>query len=218
LAQGGFGIVYLADVLDHKLRQYGDQVIVKKIKKSQMTDRDIQMFNQEISLMEYFKNEKHVAKLLGYSTDPFCMIMKYYEMGNLKQLIKTAGNLRKYQVHAFTRDISYGLREMHMKGVVHNDLKPDNVLLDMHNGEIICILTDVGISQIITHRILKVRQFQVVQIKGLSLAYAAPERIAMFRMKMALDPALADRQVIFSWDVYSLGIIMFELITAKTFG
>jgi hypothetical protein len=71
---------------------------------------------------------------------------------------------------------------------------------------------------VITPRILKVRQFQVVQIKGLSLAYAVPERIVMFRMKMALDPALAYRPVIFSWDVYALGIIMFELIIAKTSG
>ena len=136
-------------------------------------------------------------------------------MGSLKQFIKTARNLRKYQFHAFTRDIACGLRAMHFKGVVHNDLKPDNVLLDMFNGQIICILTDFGISQIITHRILKVRQFQVAQINGLSLVYAAPERIAEFMKKASL---VADRQVIFSWDVYSLGIIMFELITAKTVG
>jgi serine/threonine protein kinase len=103
-----------------------------------------------------------------------------------------------------------------MKGVVHNDLKPDNVLLDMHNGQTFCVLSDLGISQVITPQILKVGQFQVAQIKGMSLVYAAPERIAFFRNKSTLHPAQADRQVIFSWDLYSLGVIMFELLAAHT--
>jgi eukaryotic-like serine/threonine-protein kinase len=215
LAQGGFGVVFLADALDKRLRNYGDLVIVKKLKKPQLSDRDTQSFYQEISLMEYFKNEKFVAKLMGYSTDPFCLVMKYYEMGSLKQYLQNVTNRSKFHVISFCRDIASGLQAMHLKGVVHNDLKPDNVLLDMHNGQPFCVLSDLGISQVITPQILKIGQFQIVQIKGLSLAYAAPERIAVFRTKASLHPALADREVIFSWDLYSLGIIMFELLTAK---
>jgi eukaryotic-like serine/threonine-protein kinase len=216
LAQGGFGVVILAEALDHGLKQFGDLLIVKKLKKPQLSDRDSQLFYQEISLMEYFKNEKYVAKLLGYSTDPFCLIMKYYEMGSLSQFIKTATYRSKLHVISFCKDIASGLQAMHLKGVVHNDLKPDNILLDMHNGQTFCVLSDLGISQVITPQILKVGQFQVAQIKGLSLVYAAPERIAIFRNKYSLNPALAERQVIFSWDLYSLGVIMFELLTAQT--
>jgi eukaryotic-like serine/threonine-protein kinase len=216
LAQGGFGVVILADALDQGLKQFGDLVIVKKLKKPQLSDRDIKLFYQEISLMEYFKNEKHVAKLLGYSTDPFCLVMKYYEMGSLTQFLKTATNRCKLHVIYFSRDIASGLQAMHMKGVVHNDMKPDNVLLDMHNGQTFCVLSDLGISQVITPQILKVGQFQVAQIKGMSLVYAAPERIEMFKKKSSLHPALADRQVVFSWDLYSLGVILFELLTAQT--
>jgi serine/threonine protein kinase len=215
LAQGGFGVVIIADALDQRLKQFGDLVIVKKLKKPQLSDRDVKLFFQEISLMEYFKDNKYVAKLLGYSTDPFCMIVKYYEMGSLTQFIKTATNRCKMHVIYFSKDIACGLQAMHMKGVVHNDLKPDNVLLDIHNGSTFCVLSDLGISQVITPQILKVGQFQVAQIKGMSLMYAAPERIAIFRNKSSLHPALSDRQVIFSWDLYSLGVIMFELLTAQ---
>jgi serine/threonine protein kinase len=216
LAQGGFGIVILADALDQGLKQYGDQVIVKKLKKRQLSDIDMKLFYQEISLMEYFKNEKYVAKLLGFSIDPFCLVMKYYEMGSLSQFIKTATIRCKLHVLSFPRDIACGLQAMHQKGVVHNDLKPDNVLLDMHNGQTFCVLSDLGISQVITPQILKVGQFQVAQIKAMSLVYAAPERIEMFRKKAPLHPALADRQYIFSWDLHSLGVIMFELLTPRT--
>jgi eukaryotic-like serine/threonine-protein kinase len=215
LAQGGFGVVILADALDHGLKQFGDLVIVKKLKKPQLSDRDVKLFYQEISLMEYFKNEKYVAKLLGFSIDPFCLVMKYYEMGSLSQFIKTATYRCRLHVLSFSKDIACGLQAMHMKGVVHNDLKPDNVLLDMHNGQTLCVLSDLGISQVITGQILKVGQFQVAQIKGLSLVYAAPERLAIFRNKSSLHPALADRQVIVSWDLYSLGVIMFEVLTAQ---
>ena len=75
LAEGGFGTVALADALSPKLKQYGDQVIVKQLKQSRNSDRTIQLFNQEISLMEYFKGEKNIAKLLDYSTDPFSLVM-----------------------------------------------------------------------------------------------------------------------------------------------
>jgi eukaryotic-like serine/threonine-protein kinase len=216
LAQGGFGVVILADALDKSLKQFGDLVIVKKLKKPQLSEKDTQLFYQEISLMEYFKNEKYMAKLLGFSTDPFCLIMKYYEMGSLTQFLKSTNNRCKWHLLYFSRDIASGLQAMHLKGVVHNDLKPDNVLLDMHNGQTFCVLSDLGISQVITPQILKVGQFQVAQIKGMSLVYAAPERIEIFRNKAPLHPALADRQVIFSWDLYSLGVIMFELLTART--
>jgi serine/threonine protein kinase len=88
--------------------------------------------------------------------------------------------------------------------------------LDVHNGQTFCLLSDLGISQVITGQILKVGQFQVAQIKGLSLVYAAPERIEIFSNKYSLHPAQAGRQVIFSWDLYSLGVIMFELLTAQS--
>ncbi len=65
LAQGGFGIVYLADAFSNGLKEYGDLIIVKQIKKPVLTERDIQMFHQEVSLMEYFKGIQYTAKILG---------------------------------------------------------------------------------------------------------------------------------------------------------
>jgi serine/threonine protein kinase len=217
LAQGGCGIVVLADALDQKLKQYGDKVIVKRLKTTVSSEisneREVQLFNQEVSLMQYFQGEKHIAKLLGYSTEPYCLVMKYYELGSLKQFMKTRKHRSKINILAFGHDISCGLKVMHDKGVVHNDLKPDNVLLDLQGNKPFCVLTDLGISQVVTRQILKVRQFQIVQVKGLSIAYASPERLAAFRKMIDLN--VDDPQTVFSVDVYSLGVLLFELMTAN---
>jgi eukaryotic-like serine/threonine-protein kinase len=216
LAEGGFGTVSIADALNPMLKQYGDHVIVKQLKQSKLSDHSIQLFNQEIALMEYFKGEKHIAKLLGYSIDPFCLVMKYYPTGSLTRVIRDTKNRCKIHVITFLRDIANGLWAMQIKGVVHNDVKSDNVLVDTSptTGQPFCVLSDLGISQIVTQAILKVGEFKVAEIRALSMAYAAPERIYCFRHKVHLSSY--DQQTVFSWDVYSLGIVMLEILTGKT--
>jgi serine/threonine protein kinase len=112
-------------------------------------------------------------------------------MGSLSQFLKTTTNRCKSHITSFSTDIASGLQAMHMKGVVHNDMNPDNVLLDMHNGQTFCVLSGLGISQTITPQILKVGKFQVAQIEGMSLVYAAPDRIAIFRNKSLPHPAVS---------------------------
>ncbi len=170
------------------------------------------MFHQEVSLMEYFKWCIHVVKIVGYCENPYCIIMKYYMVGSLKQYLSRNRALTKNKTAvamAFSYDISRGILAIHEKGVCHLDLKPNNILLDVgRDDRIYCVLTDFGISQIVSDEILKVQMFEAVRIKGLSMAYAAPERIAAYRQ----GQNCSNREIVKSWDIYSFGIILFELM------
>jgi eukaryotic-like serine/threonine-protein kinase len=154
--------------------------------------------------------------VLGYAIDPLCLVMKYYPLGGLSRVIKVTRNRCKIHVIAFTLNIAYGLSAMHSKGVVHNDLKSDNVLIDSstETGQPLCVMSDLGISQIVTQQILKIGEFKVTEIRALSMAYAAPERIELFRKKLLVGTNY--QSIVFSWDVYALGIVMFEILTGKT--
>ncbi len=58
----------------------------------------------------------------------------------------------------FLGDISKGLSALHAKGVLHNDIKPENVLLEGHNnnsgGILKCVITDFGLAQAVSDEIL----------------------------------------------------------------
>lgn len=215
LSEGGFGVVYLADALSEKLKKYGPIVIVKQLKKHNVSNQDLNLFMQEVSLMEYFKDKTNIAKVLGYAAEPkLCLVMKYYPFGSLRKWLTSASQRSKVHVVAFGRDIVLGLQAMNSKGVLHNDLKPDNVLIDQNpQGQYFCVLADLGISQVVTEQLVKVNQFQVTHIRALSMAYAAPERILYFREVLASGGN--DCSIFFTWDLYSLGIVLFELLNGS---
>ncbi len=162
--------------------------------------------------MECFKHHRNIAKILGYSENPLCIVMKYYDQGSLTHWIKTARNRSLFQVMRFAHGISSGLYLLHSKGIVHNDLKPDNILIDRdENGNLICVLTDFGICQVLNADILAVKAFKVTEIKGLSKRYVAQERLSYFRGHVAI---LA-KETILSWDTFSLGITLIELLNGQ---
>ncbi len=99
----------------------------------------------------YFKGQRSIAKIVGYCETPaFCIVMKYYQLGSLKGYLLKHFRKPSNMVLSLGKDISKGIEFMHEKGICHLDRKPDNVLLDSdQKGDIFCVLTDFGISQIV---------------------------------------------------------------------
>jgi serine/threonine protein kinase len=88
------------------------------------------------------------------------------------------------------------------------DLKPQNVLIDIVKDRPTCVLTDFGITRILSEELLSVHAFQVTDIRGVSLRYASPESIEIFRRKLTVKHAPAFYAGI---DMYSIGSIFFYL-------
>lgn len=104
--------------------------------------------------------------------------------------------------------VGSAINVLHKNGVVHNDIKTDNVLLEIDYQNLTSPkLIDFGVSNVFNNNILKVAGMPLEEKKGLSIPYSAPERIAP---KSVTSGALAKKG-----DIYSFGILMYELITEK---
>jgi serine/threonine protein kinase len=214
IAQGGGGTVYVGEFLtESKVSRFAKTIIVKKVGESyeSLTKRLRDNFDQEISLMEFFRNEKHIAKLYGYCHVPCCIIMKYYPKKSLDAFIE-ANKYPLWMGLSFAMDISRGLKTMHSKSVAHNDLKPQNILLDTESsGRLFCVLTDFGISHILEEKVIAAKAFSVVNLRGISARYASPEAYQRFR-KLAVSPS----NVLKAGDIYCFAGILYDLLTRKS--
>ncbi len=222
LSEGGFGIVYLAEPKSNKLTGHGQKIVVKMAKISDFPNEDNLLFHQEVSLNEYFGGHPNIAKILGYTESPYCIILKFYPMGSLRDWLnkKQYGQRSKLLIRSFLSDISKGIATLHSKGVLHDDIKPENILLEVSagpKGKIpVCVLTDFGLAQTVTDDILTVKRFKVVKPDGISFYYASPENFLEFNAS-GEDRTLvrAPPHVELRKDVYPVGVIAYELNTGR---
>jgi serine/threonine protein kinase len=98
---------------------------------------------------------------------------------------------------------------MHAHYLAHCDIKSQNVLVEVSNNVPSCYLTDFGIAQILSERIIATKEFNVINLRGLSVSYAAPEALNNFRSKKY------SRTDFRRYDIYSLACMTFEVLTKQ---
>jgi serine/threonine protein kinase len=168
-------------------------------------------FNQEVSLMEFLLDLQFAAKLVGYCKEPLCLVMKYYPLGDLTSYTKTyrqAVTKSKRLKLSIISDIAQGIKGLHGRLVAHADLKPQNVLVDQLPDRVQCVLTDFGISKILTEEYLASKAFQIVNLKGLTIPYAAPDVLQRFRRKGVFGRPEEEK----AGDLYSFGMIIYFIL------
>jgi serine/threonine protein kinase len=213
LGKGGAATVYVGDALTEQLMRYGKHIVVKILADNRVAASGQNMssaFDQEISIMEYIKGCPHLVEMLGYCEEPLSIIMKLYPLGSLKDWIKMKTVNTMSLKLQFMKDMSRGVSFMHRKGVAHCDLKPGNILIDSdEHDRPYCVLTDFGISILFTEKADLVHAFNVMNLHGASISYAAPEVMSRLRRR-AVSSIAKD---VCSADIYSLGIISADLLT-----
>jgi serine/threonine protein kinase len=176
VARGGLGIVFLADALSLKTQDFGKVVIAKKFKPTVDVSAMMPGFLQEVSIMEFLSENSNIARIIGFSTSPPCIVMKYYQTGSLKSWLDSSDTKTRPIVLRFMQDISAALQAMHSQGLAHCDVKLDNILIDVDKlGNLYGVLTDFGISQVTNNKILLVHAFNVRNVVGASISFASPE-------------------------------------------
>ncbi|KAI3637207.1 hypothetical protein MIR68_004913 [Amoeboaphelidium protococcarum] len=223
LGEGGFATVYKGQLLNPMCiqRAQEDVCAIKVFKPQPLSSPEAQIeeqqqFVQEVSMLSFLSNNKLFVKLVGFSTRPNTIVMKFYPFGNIEDVLTGRSSYAQWSqdlMFSLLVDVIEGLSEMHRQGFVHSDIKPANIMLGRDNGNapFHAVISDFGIAQIVSNRALLVSAFQISKFQGLSVNYAAPELVARI-----INPQLAQEelppQVKLSLDVYSVSIMGFEMM------
>ena len=127
LGQGSFGKVRLAW---HRLA--GTQVAIKSYEKSKMTEEHHwKRVKQEIKLMERL-NHPHVIRMLEMIDSPkrIHIVMEHAGGGNLCSYVKARRRLPEHEARKIFIQLLLGVEYMHDLGIIHRDIKLENVLFD----------------------------------------------------------------------------------------
>jgi serine/threonine-protein kinase len=188
---GGMGRVYRAH--DGKL----DEVVALKMLRKELVGRAdmLERFRQEVKLARRVTSP-HVVRTfdLGEHGDEVFLTMEYIEGRSLAHRIE-AGPMPVEDVIRIGRAVASGMAAAHATGVLHRDLKPDNVLIG--KDERIAI-TDFGIARAASAN----PDATADRFVG-TPAYMAPEQVESVAR---LTPAV---------DVYAFGAILFEMLTNR---
>jgi serine/threonine protein kinase/signal recognition particle receptor subunit beta/Flp pilus assembly protein TadD len=194
LGEGGMGTAYLA-----RLRSNPEQTVVVKTLKAgrQMTEGRVRRFFREARSAARLDHE-NVVKVEEVGTDErglHYMIMQHVQGQNLKQHVLERGPLGPFEAARILLEVAKGLVASHASGVIHRDVKPDNVVLGA-DGDV--KLIDFGLARDLHLEEEKVRPGGVVG----TVMYMAPERFS---------GAQADAR----GDIFSLGLTYYYLITGQ---
>ncbi|MEJ7623902.1 MAG: serine/threonine-protein kinase [Pyrinomonadaceae bacterium] len=195
LGLGGMGAVYLATRIDGKFKQ---QVALKLLKREMNTSALRRHFEQEREILASL-DHPNIARLLDAGTTedniPF-IAMEYVDGLPIDEFCDKGG----LDVHArldLFRQVCAAVEFAHRNLVVHRDLKPSNVLVT-HDG--VPKLLDFGISKILSKNYENADSATITRMGVMTPSYASPEQ-------------LRQKGVTTLSDVYSLGVILFELLS-----
>lgn len=142
ISKGAYGSVYLA-----KRRLTGEYFAIKVLKKSDMIAKNqVTNVKSERAIMMVQSNKSYVAKLYAtfQNKGNLFLVMEYLSGGDLAILLKMMGHLPDQWAKQYISEVIYGVDDMHSNGIIHHDLKPDNLLIDAE-GHV--KLTDFGLSR-----------------------------------------------------------------------
>lgn len=191
IGEGGMANVYLA--MDTILNR---KVAVKVLRGDLATDEKFVRRFQREALSASSLNHPNIVEMYDVGEDDgnFYIVMEYVEGKNLKQLIKRRTKLSLPEVIDIMKQLTDGIAHAHDSFIIHRDIKPQNMLI-LDNG--LVKITDFGIAVALNSTQLT----QTNSVMG-SVHYLPPEQAA-------------GKGATFKSDIYSLGILMYELVTGK---
>jgi eukaryotic-like serine/threonine-protein kinase len=199
IGEGGMAQVYLGR---HALLK---RPIAIKILKRQATDELIKRFEREAQLASQLAHPNTV-EIFDYGHTrggEFYYVMEYVDGITLSALVARDGPLPVGRIVYFVRQICSALHRAHQQGLIHRDIKPDNIMVCVRGGEYDVIkILDFGLVKSIAEDVTRDLTHSIQHVLGTPV-YMSPERFA--------DPRSADIRA----DIYAIGAVAYLLATGK---
>jgi len=190
LGAGGMAVVYLADDLKHQ-RQVAVKVMRAEIAPVLGTER----FLREVEITARL-NHPHILPLLdsGVADGLPYYVMPFIEGETLRHRLAREGALPLDDALQIARDVGAALGHAHSQGVIHRDVKPENVLLSA--GE--AVVADFGIARAIS-------EASEGRLTGTGISIGTPAY-------MSPEQAMGDERIDGRTDIYALGCLLYEML------
>lgn len=202
IGEGGFGTVYLAEQTTPVRRK----VALKVIKPGMDTKEVIARFEAErqaLALMDH----PNIARVVDAGTTPQGHPYFAMELVRGRPIAEHCDDARltPHERLRLFSDVCHAVQHAHQKGLIHRDLKPSNVMVTMHDDLPVVKVIDFGVAkalnQQLTERTLFTRYGQMVGTPR----YMSPEQAQLSGLDIDTRS-----------DVYSLGVLLYELLTGTT--
>ncbi|KAH0791828.1 TKL family protein kinase [Histomonas meleagridis] len=180
-------------VFKGKISGSSQVVAIKVLHCRQLSPSELEMFCREIFTLSTL-NHPSILKLLGYTNQPpFCLVTELLSNGSLFQFLKShPDELTPTDRTAIAIDVARGMSYMHQRNIIHRDLKSLNILLDDNKRARIC-------------------DFGLVRLKS----YAPMTGLIGTTQWMAPEILMCSTSYDVAADVYSFGIVLWELLTGE---
>jgi len=194
LGQRGAAAVYLA-----RHRDGGKLVAIKAIQARYLDDADaLQRFAREARTVADLNHPNIVRTeaIEQFGDRAIAIIMEYIAGGTVRDRLREYGAFSAEDAESVLRDVAAALGYAHRRGIVHRDVRPENVFLEKSTGR--ALLADFGIAR-------RIEEDARITLLGASLGtpqYMSPEQID-------------GREIDGRADIYSLGVLGWELLTGK---
>jgi len=202
IGEGGMGLVYLAEQKEPVKRKVALKIVKLGMDTRQVVAR-FEAERQTLALLEH-PNIAHVFD--AGTTDggrPY-FVMEYVKGSSITRYCDEKKLCIETRLELF-RQVCEGIHHAHQKGIIHRDIKPSNILVSVQDDKPVPKIIDFGIAKAITQPLTEKTPYtEHGQLLG-TPEYMSPEQADM-----------AYQDVDTRSDIYSLGVLLYELLTGAT--